>query len=608
MEAFKAVEKEMKTKAFSKEGLLASSRLDPKEKDKEEMREFLQDMIDSLERQVEEQEAETELLQVQAKKAKKGDSGKAERVADLEQKTERHKWHQGRLELLRRHLENDAVDPDQVKSSEEDIKNYVENNQEVDFFEDEGIYDDFGLDEEGHAYGVHPDMDRVTSHDTPQSPDDSPEPTVLAEIARPKPKTVPDITVAPRRPSQHMKSPLPALASLHTLPTATAATVAPTMKPAPPPTKPPGEVLKYASAAAAAAISDTGSIGIAPLPPPPSKPIPPSLSSNTPVQASTVNSSVATSPAPSIAQPASAAIPLERNTPTQAPALAEKPAPVIASKSPVPNRPTANNPSLADSSSQPAAALPKEEPVSIPNQSTSLAPSAPTRQEQISRDHDSGFGSSTASPEKQGSSNLYTNGVDHKIQEVDEDESIFHLPASLQELLDAYESVKANATPTTNPEHQRMISASYTSRPDTCDAEKPRHYKPQNPSLFTPPHYPQDTLPIFDDPRLYGKIDTDALFYSFYYRQGSYQQYLAAKALKSQSWRFHKQYQTWFQRHEEPKSITEDYEQGTYRFFDYESTWYVNSHFSFATHGLCMTLAIPTLRTCPPPFLCTRVF
>jgi CCR4-NOT transcription complex subunit 3 len=43
--------------------------------------------------------------------------------------------------------------------------------------------------------------------------------------------------------------------------------------------------------------------------------------------------------------------------------------------------------------------------------------------------------------------------------------------------------------------------------------------------------------------------------------------------LKSQSWRFHKQYQTWFQRHEEPKAITEDYEQGTYRFFDYESTW-----------------------------------
>lgn len=54
---------------------------------------------------------------------------------------------------------------------------------------------------------------------------------------------------------------------------------------------------------------------------------------------------------------------------------------------------------------------------------------------------------------------------------------------------------------------------------------------------------------------------------SFYYR------YLAAKELKKQSWRFHKKYLTWFQRHEEPKIITEDYEQGTYIYFDYEGAW-----------------------------------
>lgn len=118
------------------------------------------------------------------------------------------------------------------------------------------------------------------------------------------------------------------------------------------------------------------------------------------------------------------------------------------------------------------------------------------------------------------------------------------------------------------------MAASLNTCPDPGDAEKPRHYKPQNP-YNTPLYYPQEPLPIFDDPRLYetGKIDTDTLFYIFYYRQGTYQQYLAAKALKNQSWRFHKQYQTWFQRHEEPKTITEEFEQGTYRFFDYESTW-----------------------------------
>jgi len=49
--------------------------------------------------------------------------------------------------------------------------------------------------------------------------------------------------------------------------------------------------------------------------------------------------------------------------------------------------------------------------------------------------------------------------------------------------------------------------------------------------------------------------------------------YLAARELKKQSWRFHKKYLTWFQRHEEPKAITDDYEQGTYIYFDYEGAW-----------------------------------
>lgn len=123
-----------------------------------------------------------------------------------------------------------------------------------------------------------------------------------------------------------------------------------------------------------------------------------------------------------------------------------------------------------------------------------------------------------------------------------------------------------------------MLVASHVNCPSMMDAEKPKFYKP-NVRFNTPSYYPQEPFPVLDDPRIYSRIDTDTLFYAFYYRQGTYQQYLAAKALKDQSWRFHKQYQTWFQRHEEPKLITEDYEQGTYRFFDYESTWLDQSHY-----------------------------
>lgn len=43
--------------------------------------------------------------------------------------------------------------------------------------------------------------------------------------------------------------------------------------------------------------------------------------------------------------------------------------------------------------------------------------------------------------------------------------------------------------------------------------------------------------------------------------EGTKAQYLAAKALKKQSWRFHTKYMMWFQRHEEPKIINDDYEQ-----------------------------------------------
>jgi len=118
-----------------------------------------------------------------------------------------------------------------------------------------------------------------------------------------------------------------------------------------------------------------------------------------------------------------------------------------------------------------------------------------------------------------------------------------------------------------------MLNSSLASSPDVLDVGAPRNYKPQT-RFNTPSYYPQELDTVFDDPRLYSRIDPDTLFYIFYYKQGSYQQYLAAKALKDQSWRFHKQYQTWFQRHEEPKTITEEFEQGTYRFFDYESTWW----------------------------------
>lgn len=98
-------------------------------------------------------------------------------------------------------------------------------------------------------------------------------------------------------------------------------------------------------------------------------------------------------------------------------------------------------------------------------------------------------------------------------------------------------------------------------------------YFPQNP-YPVPGYYPQTPLTTFTTtPAVFERLDTDALFFAFYFRPGTYQQFLASKELKRQSWRFHKKYLTWFQRHEEPVEVNENYEQGTYIYFDYEKSW-----------------------------------
>lgn len=74
----------------------------------------------------------------------------------------------------------------------------------------------------------------------------------------------------------------------------------------------------------------------------------------------------------------------------------------------------------------------------------------------------------------------------------------------------------------------------------------------------------QIQLPHSDTVEFFQRLSTETLFFIFYYMEGSKGQYLAAKALKKQSWRFHTKYMMWFQRHEEPKIINEEYEQVRY--------------------------------------------
>lgn len=271
MERFKAVEKAMKTKAYSKEGLSAAAKLDPKEQAKVEAGEFLSTMVDELEQQIEALEAEGEQIQATMKKGK-SHAAKAERMANIEGIIERHKWHQSKLELIRRSLDNGGVETEQVTDLEESIRYYVTDGMTDDYIDDDQLYDELNLQEEEDVFGMGADNDRVSSQDTQSIQEDVPEPESRSGSLPGKSRNAIDVAAAVgRRPSAQLKSPLPTLATLHTpLTNVTNGSSSNSgMKPASLPTRPAGEGLKYASAAAAAAASDKNNVGIAPLPPPP---------------------------------------------------------------------------------------------------------------------------------------------------------------------------------------------------------------------------------------------------------------------------------------------------------------------------------------------------
>ncbi|KAL0887637.1 hypothetical protein Bca101_011620 [Brassica carinata] len=121
----------------------------------------------------------------------------------------------------------------------------------------------------------------------------------------------------------------------------------------------------------------------------------------------------------------------------------------------------------------------------------------------------------------------------------------------------------------------QMLEAAFYRLPQPKDSERPRPYTPRNPAI-TPQTFPQTQAPIVNNPLFWERLGSDAygtdtLFFAFYYQQNSYQQYLAAKELKKQSWRYHRKFNTWFQRHKEPKIATDEYEQGAYVYFDFQT-------------------------------------
>jgi len=108
MERFKVVERETKTKAYSKEGLGAAQKLDPAQKEREEMSVWLVNAIDTLNVQLDTFESEIESML--ASKKKRLDKDKQDRIDELKFRLDKHRDHIRKLETLLRMLDNISID------------------------------------------------------------------------------------------------------------------------------------------------------------------------------------------------------------------------------------------------------------------------------------------------------------------------------------------------------------------------------------------------------------------------------------------------------------------------------------------------------------------
>ncbi|KAI6105452.1 Not1 N-terminal domain, CCR4-Not complex component-domain-containing protein [Pisolithus sp. B1] len=636
MEKFKACEKEMKTKAFSKEGLTQSAKLDPKAQEKMEVTSWLQQTVEDLTLQVEQAEAEIESLQGSGKKKGKGQSAASSRLEDLEHLNERRKWHINRLELILRLLDNGSLSTEQVLGLKEDVIYFLENNMEENFEDDEGIYDELNLGEEEEKFGLAND-DEDGSEDSGSASEGMP-------IRTPKKHDKDDesVSTSKREESPVQKKPglqlrtskPPPNPNFAQQPMSSILKVGLPSAPRPPATLP---AIRYAAAAAAAVSSGPSASA-------------PSASSGSQAPSGAVSGSLSATPAtptaPSIAQSMSQSM-IQDSQLTSSPSLTHPSvtSPMLSSAS-ASHQPDGSfysgqdSPAISEAvpssvSGPPASSSPhrtyhkgmlrllliftalsdaqqpqqhQQQPLTnglsqvgqTPVQQPQLAPPSPLPQQvhqsqtpSVSTTNTTPSAiqppqyppgvrvppSSEQQPTLQSQQGQQVPGMQRPPsavpphQQAPSRPSASAFPGSLSDLVASFETVKQKAPHrmTNLGEVHKLLEGGYSNAPQPTDTER-QYYVPRYP-FNTPSFYPQTPHPVVNSPALFQHIDVETLFYVFYYLPGTYQQYLAARELKRQSWRFHIKYLTWFQRHSEPQAITEEYEQGVYVYFDWEGSW-----------------------------------
>eukprot|EP00762_Andalucia_godoyi_P002417 ANDGO_02664.mRNA.1 General negative regulator of transcription subunit 3 len=650
MESFKVCEREAKTKAYSKEGLQAQSRLDPQTQLKVETENWLADAIERLEVQCETVEADVEQLGNNfSKKKSKQDQEQLER---LERLLESHRMHVDNLETILRLFSNDEIDVEEITNIKETVEYYIESNQDPDFVPDDEVYDEILSRHAAAADAAGRDSDSDNSDDELSSSASVPltatnstssmngsgatsTPAVSSTALSSSSNTVP-AAVAKTKSAEDSRKPQETALGAQKL-TKTTSAAAPSQPSMPASSqsasqaqsssaqmqqtqsatakKPMAAVVASQPGPGAGAAPSSGPLSgaslvspsLAPSPALAPAPSPSPLNGPASVQGSVASakpfhevvkktaqkekektspktsaSSTNAGNAAGVMQP-----PSQLTMPSAATSTSSAPTTMAAAIGAAINSPTlqqgqglagsqAGMPQLAEvpqlatasASSGPTAAAVVAAAAgvggglaspSVVSSSGGLPPMAPPSSTASPAPHPMGMSAPSANAPSYTSAMGSAYPLDEVLSMLEA--SIRHLPG--REVMPASSGGEEKKSPVTGP---------------TADSD----YQPMYPYVV-PDSFPQQPLNELNDPALFEKFDVDTLFFIFYYQQGTYAQYLAAKELKRQSWRFHKKYLTWFQRHNEPKHITDEFEQGTYVYFDYESGWCqrIKSEFTF---------------------------
>jgi len=546
MERFKNFEKEVKTKTYSKVGLsLKRNKLSPEQR---EAVDWIQEQRDTLKEQ--QTDLETQIDKLQRKNRKKKSAQQVSQEEVLVKRLDKHKWHLIQMRDLSKRIEKGRVDPNQLDVLKDDIIYYVEEAfQDEEFWDNDLLYD--GVEE------LEVPDDDDDDQEEERSP--SPPPVKVKKEKRKKKKTADKKLKKPKRTKKKEKEveptplkiiPSSASPGLNSVSPATTVSISHS--------EPLPIFLPSAQQQSAPADTSTPTAKVTPKPPPPAAKAGMSPSINS--RQDPLSSLPSVPPTPT-RQDSGARIPdfqsimleEERRQKKQMELQKQREALNVVNgtgKEDVTNVWSSGTPFTGRNNIQ-TATIVNSNPMKDPRGAINLNNfpqlghnpiPAPTPVSQIS--------------------------TSAKIQPEEPRIGVPPMPASMKQ--------QQQPTPPflgkiddKYKEQLGRVQYAFSHMPATSNK---RVYFPRNP-VRVPDSFPLQPNPRCEEPEFVTNYDVDTLFFMFHYSQGTHQQYLAAQELKKRSWRYHKKFLTWFQRHTEPIEATNEYEKGAYIYFDYETSW-----------------------------------